>query len=161
MTSQVSDQVSDVTYSADEMMTVSAARALRDGMTCFVGIGLPSSAANLARATHAPSLVLIYESGTIGAKPRQLPLSIRDGMLAETADAVGTGAGPKKIITAVGVLTPEPETLEFTLTGLYGGVPASAAKERTGWDLAIAADPEIIAAPTPAELNALRAFHGT
>ena len=76
------------TYTADEMMTVSAARALRDGMTCFVGIGLPSAAANLARATHAPGLVLIYESGTIGAKPAQLPLSIGDGMLAETADAV-------------------------------------------------------------------------
>jgi len=248
-----------VTYSADEMMTVSAARALRDGMTCFVGIGLPSSAANLARATHAPSLVLIYESGTIGAKPGQLPLSIGDGMLAETADAVVsvpeifnywlqpgridvgflgaaqidkfgninttaiggdyrhpkvrlpgaggapeiaascrevivvvrqshrsfvervdfvtsvgygsgpgdrerlglTGAGPKKIITDLSVLEPDPETLEFTLTGLYPGVSPSAAKERTGWDLAIAADPEIIAAPTPAELTALRAFHGT
>src|SRR5437879_9788760 len=70
------------------MMTVSAARALRNGMTCFVGIGLPSAAANLARATHAPDLVLIYESGTIGAKPAQLPLSIGDGVLAETADAV-------------------------------------------------------------------------
>src|SRR5438270_464373 len=79
-----------MTYTADEMMTVSAARALRDGMTCFVGIGLPSSAANLARATHAPSLVLIYESGTIGAKPDRLPLSIGDGILAETADAVIT-----------------------------------------------------------------------
>src|SRR5690242_18807825 len=77
-----------MTYSADEMMTVAAARALRDGMTCFVGIGLPSAAANLARATHAPSLVLIYESGTLGAKPDRLPLSIGDGMLAETADAV-------------------------------------------------------------------------
>jgi glutaconate CoA-transferase, subunit B len=75
-------------YSADEIMTVTAARALRDGMTCFVGIGLPSEAANLARATHAPDLVLIYESGTIGAKPRSLPLSIGDGILAETADAV-------------------------------------------------------------------------
>src|SRR5881296_2174860 len=77
-----------MTYTADEMMTVSAARALRDGMTCFVGIGLPSAAANLARATHAPSLVLIYESGTIGAKPDRLPLSIGDGELADTADAV-------------------------------------------------------------------------
>jgi glutaconate CoA-transferase subunit B len=75
-------------YSSDEMMTVSAARALRDGITCFVGIGLPSAAANLARATHAPRLVLIYESGTIGAKPDRLPLSIGDGILAETADAV-------------------------------------------------------------------------
>ena len=249
----------DMTYTADEMMTVSAARALRDGMTCFVGIGLPSSAANLARATHAPSLVLIYESGTIGAKPDRLPLSIGDGMLAETADAVVsvpeifnywlqpgridvgflgaaqidkfgninttviggdygnpkvrlpgaggapeiaascrevivvvrqnhrsfvervdfvtsvgygsgrtdrerlglTGAGPKKIITDLGVLEPDPETLEFTLTGLYPGVSVSVAKERTGWDLAIATDPEIIAAPTPAELDALRRFQGT
>jgi len=70
------------------MMTVTAARGLRDGMTCFVGIGLPSEAANLARTTHAPNLVLIYESGTIGAKPGALPLSIGDGVLAETADSV-------------------------------------------------------------------------
>ncbi len=75
-------------YTSDEMMTVSAARALRDNVTCFVGIGLPSAAANLARATHAPGLVLIYESGTIGTKPDRLPLSIGDGILAETADAV-------------------------------------------------------------------------
>ena len=60
MTSQVnmnSAETGELTYSADEMMTVAAARALRDGMTCFVGIGLPSAAANLARATHAPGLV--------------------------------------------------------------------------------------------------------
>jgi len=243
-------------YSADEMMTVSAARALRDGMTCFVGIGLPSAAANLARATHAPELVLIYESGTIGAKPAELPLSIGDGILAETADAVVsvpeifnywlqpgridvgflsaaqidkfgninttaiggdyrrpkvrlpgaggapeiaascrevivvvrqsarsfvervdfvtsvgygsgpgdrarfglTGTGPKKIITDLGVLEPDRQTLEFTMTGLYPGVSAVAAKERTGWDLAIATEPEIIAAPTDAELAALRRF---
>lgn len=69
-------------------MAVEAARRLRDGTVCFVGIGLPSLAANLARATHAPSCVLIYESGTIGAKPHRLPLSIGDGELAETADAV-------------------------------------------------------------------------
>jgi glutaconate CoA-transferase subunit B len=259
MTSVEQAGMSEVTYTADEMMTVSAARALRDGMTCFVGIGLPSSAANLARATHAPSLVLIYESGTIGAKPDRLPLSIGDGMLAETADAVVsvpeifnywlqpgridvgflgaaqidkfgninttvvggdyrnpkvrlpgaggapeiaascrevivvvrqshrsfvervdfitsvghgtgpggrerlglTGAGPRKIITDLGVLEPDPDTLEFTMTGLYPGVSASVAKERTGWDLAIAADPEIIAPPTPAELAALRRFQGT
>jgi glutaconate CoA-transferase, subunit B len=77
-----------LTYTADEMMTVAAARTLRNGMTCFVGIGRPSEAANLARATHAPDLVLIYESGTIGAKPGQVPLSIGDGILAETADSV-------------------------------------------------------------------------
>ena len=77
-----------MTYTADEMMTITAARVLRNGMTCFVGIGLPSEAANLARTTHAPNLVLIYESGTIGAKPGALPLSIGDGILAETADSV-------------------------------------------------------------------------
>jgi glutaconate CoA-transferase subunit B len=70
------------------MMTVAAARALRDGVACFVGIGIPSTAANLARRTHAPGLVLVYESGTLGAKPAALPLSIGDGQLADTADAV-------------------------------------------------------------------------
>jgi glutaconate CoA-transferase subunit B len=77
-----------VEHSADEMMTVAAARELRDGEVCFVGIGLPSTAANLARGRHAPDVVLIYESGTIGSKPTRLPLSIGDGDLAETADAV-------------------------------------------------------------------------
>jgi len=251
--------VSELTYTGDEMMTVAAARALRDGMTCFVGIGLPSAAANLARATHAPGLVLIYESGTIGAKPAELPLSIGDGILAETADAVVsvpeifnywlqpgridvgflgaaqidkfgninttviggdyenprvrlpgaggapeiaascrevivvvrqsgrsfvervdfvtsvgygtgpgdrerlglTGAGPKKIITDLGILEPDPVTFEFSLTGLYPGISAAVAKERTGWDLAVAADPEIIVGPSPAELDALRNLQGT
>ncbi|GAB3904850.1 CoA-transferase subunit beta [Kibdelosporangium lantanae] len=77
-----------MSYTTDEMMTVAAARALHDGVSCFVGIGLPSTAANLARATHAPDLVLIYESGCIGAKPDRLPLSIGDGILAETADSL-------------------------------------------------------------------------
>jgi glutaconate CoA-transferase, subunit B len=72
----------------DDVMTVVAARALTDQTVCFVGIGLPSTAANLARRTHAPRTVLVYESGTIGAKPSALPLSIGDGELAETADAV-------------------------------------------------------------------------
>ena len=76
------------TYTSDEMMTVAAARMVKNGATCFVGIGLPSAAANLARFTHAPDVVLIYESGTIGAKPTVLPLSIGDGELSETADAV-------------------------------------------------------------------------
>jgi glutaconate CoA-transferase, subunit B len=75
-------------FTSDEMMTVAASRALRDGVVCFVGIGLPSTAANLARATHAPHLVLVYESGTIGAKPSRLPMSIGDAELAETADTV-------------------------------------------------------------------------
>jgi glutaconate CoA-transferase subunit B len=70
------------------MMAVEASRRLSDGAVCFVGIGLPSLAANLARRTHAPGCVLVYESGTIGSKPQELPLSIGDGELAETADAV-------------------------------------------------------------------------
>jgi glutaconate CoA-transferase subunit B len=77
-----------VTFTADEMMAVEAARRLTDDNVCFVGIGLPSLAANLARRTHAPGCVLVYESGTIGSKPTRLPLSIGDGELAETADSV-------------------------------------------------------------------------
>jgi len=77
-----------VSYEADEMMSIAAARALRDVNACFVGIGLPSTGANLARRTYAPDLVLVYEAGAIGAKPPSLPLSIGDGMLGETADAI-------------------------------------------------------------------------
>ncbi|RXE46852.1 CoA-transferase subunit beta [Chromohalobacter israelensis] len=72
-------------YTSAEMMTVTAAKALENGMTCFVGIGLPSEAANLARLTHAPDVVLIYESGTLQTKPDVLPLSIGDGELCESA----------------------------------------------------------------------------
>src|SRR5215469_12338969 len=245
-----------MTYTADEMMTVAAARALTDGMTCFVGIGLPSAAANLARATHAPNLVLIYESGTIGAKPDRLPLSIGDGILAETADAVisvpeifnywlqpgridvgflgaaqidkygninttivggdyahpkvrlpgaggapeiaasckevivivrqskrtlvervdfitsvgygdGPGArerlglrgkGPRQIITDLGILTPDPQTCEFTMTSLFPGVTEEMVRERTGWDVTIAPYPQIVPPPSAAELAALRGF---
>jgi glutaconate CoA-transferase, subunit B len=80
--------MSDAEYSPQEIMTIAAARALKNGAVCFVGIGLPSAAANLARLTHAPDVVLIYESGTIGTKPDVLPLSIGDGELAETAQTV-------------------------------------------------------------------------
>lgn len=72
-------------YTSSEMMSVTAARALTNGMTCFVGIGLPSEAANLARLTHAPDVTLIYESGTLQTKPDVLPLSIGDGELCESA----------------------------------------------------------------------------
>jgi glutaconate CoA-transferase, subunit B len=80
--------VSSPDYTPDEMMTVTAARHLRNGAVCFVGIGLPSAACNLARMTHAPDLVLIYESGTVGARPSVLPLSIGDSELAETAACI-------------------------------------------------------------------------
>lgn len=72
-------------YSSNEIMTVTAARLLDNDDVCFVGIGLPSAACNLARATHAPDITLIYESGTIGTRPTVLPLSIGDGDLCETA----------------------------------------------------------------------------
>ncbi len=76
------------TFTSDEMMAVAAARELTNATVCFVGIGLPSTAANLARATHAPDTVLIYESGCIGAKPDRIPPSIGDGVLSRSADAV-------------------------------------------------------------------------
>jgi glutaconate CoA-transferase subunit B len=242
-------------YSTDEMMTVAAARALRDRVTCFVGIGLPSTAANVARRTHAPDLVLIYEAGAIGARPDRLPLTIGDGILASTATAVvsvpevfnywlqpgridvgflgaaqidryaninttvigdyrdpqvrlpgaggapeiaasvgevivivrqsprafvdrvdfvtsvgfGSGAGsraalglrgrgPTLVITDLGVLEPDPETCELTLTRLHPGVEVEQARAATGWELAVAGTLERTDPPTDAELEALRAL---
>ncbi|AKO51213.1 3-oxoadipate:succinyl-CoA transferase [Marinobacter psychrophilus] len=72
-------------FTSSEMMSVTAARALNNSMTCFVGIGVPSEASNLARLTHAPDVTLIYESGTLQTKPDVLPLSIGDGELCESA----------------------------------------------------------------------------
>ena len=87
--------------SADDLMIVSAARhAGPTARVCFVGIGLPSTAANLARRLHAPDCVLIYESGCIGSKPTRLPLSIGDGELADTADAVVIGARDLRLLAA-------------------------------------------------------------
>jgi glutaconate CoA-transferase subunit B len=246
----------DRAYTSDEMMTVAAARALKDGTVCFVGIGLPSAAANLARLTHAPDIVLIYESGTIGTKPNVLPLSIGDGELAETADAVvsvpemfrywlqggrvdvgflgaaqvdrfgninttvigpygkpkvrlpGAGGapeiatsaneifimlrqgprafvdkldfvtsvgfaqggdsraklgvatkGPTLLVTDLGILTPDPETRELSLTSLHQGVDVDRAKAATGWPLKVATRLETTPPPTPDELEALRALN--
>jgi len=88
-------------YTPNEMMTVAAARALRNEDVCFVGIGQPSAACNLARLTRAPDITLIYESGTLGTKPAVLPLSIGDGELCDTA------------LTTVGV----PEMFRYWLQG--------------------------------------------
>jgi glutaconate CoA-transferase subunit B len=74
-----------ISYTPTEIMTVTAARALKNSDVCFVGIGAPSAACNLARLTHAPGITLIYESGTIDTKPDVLPLSIGDGELCDTA----------------------------------------------------------------------------
>jgi glutaconate CoA-transferase subunit B len=241
-------------WTTDEMMSVAAARQLTDGSSCFVGIGLPSTAANLARATHAPSLVLIYESGTIGAKPSSLPLSIGDGILAETADAVVSvpeifnywlqpgridvgflsaaqidrfaninttvighsyadprvrlpgaggapeiaascrdvivvvrqsrrtfidrvdfvtsvgfgrgagdrerlglqGAGPRVVITDLGILEPDPQTCELVLTHLHPGITADQAVDATGWDLRVSDSLTHTDPPTAEELQVLR-----
>jgi glutaconate CoA-transferase subunit B len=241
------------------MMTVAAARALRDGMTCFVGIGLPSTAANLARATHAPGLVLIYESGTLGSRPDRLPLSIGDGVLAGTADAVVsvpevfnywlqpgrievgflgaaqldrlgninttvigddyrhpkvrlpgaggapeiaascrevivvvrhiqralvervdfvtsvgygtgpgererlglTGAGPRLVITDLGILEPDPDSCELTLTRLHPGASLDKARQATGWPLAVAGDLTTTDPPSQQELEVLRRLEGS
>jgi glutaconate CoA-transferase subunit B len=74
----------------EEVQTVAAARRLRSARSVFIGVGRPSTAAILARAVHNPRLVLVYESGTVGAKPILVPLSIGDGELAQTADFVVT-----------------------------------------------------------------------
>lgn len=247
------------TWTTDEIMTITAARRLHGTMTVFVGIGLPSLAANLARCTHAPDLVLIYESGTLGAKPDFVPLSIGDGILADTADAVVTvpevfnywlqpmridvgflaaaqidrfaninttvigpdyahpavrlpgaggapeiaascrevliiarqtprvfvekldfvtsvghgsgpetraefglrGLGPRAVITDLGVLEPDPETCELTLTALHPGVDVDLVIQRTGWPLRVSAALTGTPPPTWAELQTLRHLEAT
>jgi len=245
--------MADVTYTADEMMTIAAARMVRNGAVLFVGIGLPSAAANLARRLQAPDAVLIYESGAIGAKPTILPLSIGDGELAETADAVVSvpemfaywlqggridlgflgaaqidrfaninttvvgsyrrpgvrlpgaggapeiaascrevlitlrqnarafvpaldfvtsvghaqggdsrdrlrfpGRGPTAVITDLGILAPDPETRELTLTHVHPGVTVAQATAATGWPLEVSQALTTTAVPTREELELLR-----
>lgn len=241
-------------WTSDEMMTIAAARTLREGTACFVGIGLPSTAANVARRTHAPGLVLIYESGCLGAKPDRLPLSIGDGILAETADSVVTvpevfnywlqpgrvdvgflgaaqidrfaninttvvggdytrpkvrlpgaggapeiaascrevivvvrqnkrafvdkvdfvtsvgygtgpgdreklgltGAGPRMVITDLGILEPDPETCELVLTHLHPGATVEQARDATGWPLAVREPLATTQPPSATELDVLR-----
>jgi glutaconate CoA-transferase, subunit B len=242
-----------VTATRAELMTVSAARALRGHASCFVGIGAPSTAANLARRSHSPGLALIYESGTIGARPRTLPLSIGDGELAETATAVvsvpeifnywlqpgridvgflaaaqldryaninttvigdyqrpkvrlpgaggapeiaascrkvfilvrqstrtfvdrvdfitsvgygdGPGArqrlglrgdGPVLVVTDLGIMAPDPDSRELTLTHLHPGVEVDEVRASTGWDLTVAPDLARTTLPTDEELALLR-----
>jgi glutaconate CoA-transferase subunit B len=239
--------------SAGEVQTVVAARLLREARSVFIGVGRPSTAAILARMIYNPDLVLVYESGTIGAKPYRIPLSIGDGELAETAEAVVSvpemfnywigpgridvaflgaaqvdryanlnstvigdydhpktrlpgaggapeiaagcgevvivaphstrtfvprldfrttvgfgdgpgdrerlgfrGRGPSAVITDLGVLEPDPETKELTLTRLHPGVEIDAVHEATGWDLAVAAEPDRTEQPDAGELEALR-----
>jgi glutaconate CoA-transferase, subunit B len=243
-------------FTTDEIMTIAASRELTGARSCFVGIGLPSIAANLARSLHSPGLVLVYESGTIGAKPTRLPLSIGDGELARTADVVvsvpeifnywlqpgridvgmlgaaqvdrfanlnttvigsydrpkvrlpgaggapeiasacprvivvmrqskrtfvdkldylttvgfgdgsGTrsrlgmpGAGPRVLITDLGIFRPDSRTSEMTLTALHPGVSVADVRDATGWDLAFSGELMETAEPTDEELELLRRLH--
>lgn len=245
-------------WTTDEMMTIAASRALHDGTVCFVGIGLPSTAANLARRTHAPDVVLVYESGTIGAKPETLPYSIGDGILADTADAVVSvpevfnywlqpgridvgflgaaqidrfaninttvighydrpsvrlpgaggapeiaascgevivvvrqsrrafvdrvgfvtsvgygrgpgdrdrlglrGRGPRQVITDLGIMAPDPDSCELTLTHVHPGITVEQVVAATGWELAVTADLRVTEAPTERELAVLRHLEQT
>jgi glutaconate CoA-transferase subunit B len=239
--------------SADEVMTIVAARHLRHARTCFIGVGRPSRAAILARRVHNPELILIYESGTVGAKPTRVPLSIGDGELAETADfvvsvpemfnywiqpgrievaflgaaqvdrfanlnstvigsyhhphtrlpgaggapeiaarcdevvviaqhsernfvadldfmtSVGQGRGPGSrealgyrgqgvtaVITDLGVLEPDPKTMELRLTQLHPGVDADRVRAATSWPLTVAERVVATQPPSREELGALR-----
>ena len=78
----------ELKYSSAELMIINAARLLRDGDVVFVGVGQPNLACNLAKRTHAPNLVMIYEAGVIGAEPARLPLSIGDPTLVSGALSV-------------------------------------------------------------------------
>jgi glutaconate CoA-transferase subunit B len=241
------------TATSGEVQTVVAARRLEHAKSVFIGVGRPSTAAILARMVHNPHLVLVYESGTIGAKPFHIPLSIGDGELAETADAVVSvpemfnywigpgrvevaflgaaqadrfgnlnstvigdyahprtrlpgaggapeiaaccqevvviaphsvrtfverldfrttvgygdgpgdrarlgfrGGGPTAVVTDLGVLEPDPETYELTLTHIHPGVEVDQVREATGWDLDVVAEPHRTPPPTDEELSALR-----
>ena len=244
-----------MSFTADEIMTIAAARALRDSDVCFVGIGAPSAACNLARLSHAPHITLIYESGTIGTRPRVLPLSIGDGELCETALTTvsvpemfrywlqggritvgflggaqidryanlnttvvgdyrhpkvrlpggggapeitsncqqvfitmnmsprafvttlpfitslghGTGPGsraalglstqgPTKVFTDLCVLEPDPHSRELTVVSIHPGVSAEDVQAQCGWPLRFAEPMRRTAAPSPEELEILRAL---
>jgi glutaconate CoA-transferase subunit B len=223
--------------SSSELQTIAAARLLTDVGSVFIGVGRPSTAAILAREIYNPDLVLVYESGTIGAAPHRVPLSIGDGELAETAEAVvpvpemfnywigpgrikvaflgaaqvdrrgslnstvigdydrpktqlpgaggapeialgcpevvvmvphstrtfverldflTTAAAPRTVITDLGVLEPEGETQELTLTHLHPGVEVEQVRAATGWELAVVEDPARTEEPNAKELAALR-----
>jgi glutaconate CoA-transferase subunit B len=129
-----------MSFQRDELMNVAAARELQDRTVCFVRIGLPSTAANLARLTHAPRTVLIYEPGTIGSKPSALRLSIEDGELAKTADA------------AVCV----PEIFNYWLQAGRVDVGFLGAAQIDRWDLRTADDLEETEPPSQEELRTLR-----
>src|SRR5207302_1943381 len=151
------------------MMASVAARELVDGEVVFVGIGLPNLACNLARATHAPHLVLVYESGAVGAAPVRVPVSIGDPALVTSPGPGGAGeggasrrrlrmpgAGPVKVITDKAVLEVDEATGELVLAALYPGVEASDVQAGVGWPLACRPRLARIVPPAATELRLLR-----
>src|SRR4029078_7138001 len=85
----MSDATADLgTFTKSEMMIVAAARALEGQHVCFVGVGLPNIAVNLAQRTVAPALELVYEGGVFGARPPRLRLSIGDRTIVTGSTAV-------------------------------------------------------------------------
>lgn len=239
-----------------EMMTVAAARALANSDVCFVGIGLPSAACNLARLTHAPQIHLIYESGTLDSRPHVLPLSIGDSELCETAlttvsvpeifrywlqsgritvgflggaqvdrfgnlntttigsyakpkvrlpgsggateiatscqrffivmrhgirsfvdrldflTTLGSGRtgkerrelgittkGPALLVTDLCIMQPDEESCELVVSSLHPGITREEVKAKTGWPIRFSSDVRETDAPTPYELEVLRALH--
>lgn len=242
-------------WTADEVLTIVASRRLAGATVCFAGIGLPSAAAILASRTCAPELYLVFESGALGARPRDLPLSVADEELASTAQtivsvpevfaywlqpgridvgvlgaaqvdrfgnlnstvigtydapkvrlpgaggapeiAAGCGAtmvlvrhdpralvgaldfvttvgngrgpgdrarlgfvghGPSAVVTDLGVLEPDPVSLELMLMAVNPGVTVDAVRAATGWDLRVAPGLTESPAPTTSELRVLRSL---
>src|SRR5579884_2816048 len=141
---------------AAEIQTVVAARALTGKHSCFIGVGPPSTAAILARQVHNPDLVLVYESGTIGAKPRRIPLSIGDGDLAETADFVVTvpemfnywiGAGRIQIAFLGAAQIDRHANLNSTVIGDYAHPKTRLPGAGGAPEIAAACDEVIVIAP--------------
>jgi glutaconate CoA-transferase subunit B len=235
-------KTSESYYTPAELMTVSVARHFKNGATCFIGVGMPGLAACVARRCHAPDCILIYESGTVGAKPSFPPLSIADNELARTADFLvsipemftywlqggrvdlailgaaqidrfanlnttvigdydspsvrlpGAGGAPEiarharevlvvvrqtgrafveqldfltspgqrvsAVVTDLGILKPDAETRELTLSSKHPGTTVAEIQAATGWPLRIADDLVETVPPSESELNHLRELEG-
>src|SRR5216684_2141089 len=148
-----------MTYSASEMMTVAAARALRNSDICFVGIGMPSAACNLARLTHAPDITLIYESGTIVTK-LDFVTSFGHGEGGDHRSRMGIATrGPTKLVTDLAVFEPDPASKEMTVTSIHPGVTREQIQSNAGWPVRHAAAAIETPAPTDRELAVLRELH--
>jgi glutaconate CoA-transferase, subunit B len=135
---------------------VVAARRLSNARSVFIGVGRPSTAAILARMLHNPELVLVYESGTVGAKPYRIPLSIGDGELASTADFVVSvpemfnywiGAGRVEVAFLGAAQIDRHANLNSTVIGDYGHPKTRLPGAGGAPEIAAACDEVIVIAP--------------